>query len=181
MITRSGWIMQKMGWVQKKLVLHNNLQLQWFLPKLIVCQKVYMFFQHLFDHTPLWCHCIHSEHPENSSSNSSTVVEVLQFGIYHIAAWDYRKSKHNKGQEEKNQKIPFLFFFFFFFLHNNKESDIGLQPAMTNREVTFFGCNLPGQQAGRLYCKHQLGEQLLASQHQTGTLWSRQSFPCLQW
>jgi hypothetical protein len=125
-----------------------------------------MFFQHLFDHTPLWCHCIHSEHPENSSSNSNTVVEVLQFGVYHVAAWDYRKSKHNKGQEEKNQKIPF----FFFFLHNNKESDIGLQPAMTNREVTFFGCNLPGQQAGRLYCKHQLGEQLLASQHQTGTL-----------
>jgi hypothetical protein len=51
-------------------VLHNNLQLQWFLPMLIVCQKVYMFFQHLFDHTPLWCHCIHSEHPVNSSSNS---------------------------------------------------------------------------------------------------------------
>jgi hypothetical protein len=69
--------------------------------------------------------------------------------------------------QEGKKKIPF--FFFFFFLHN-KESDIGSQHAMTNREVTFFGCNLPGQQAGQLYCKHQLGEQLLASQHQTGTL-----------
>jgi hypothetical protein len=69
-----------------------------------------------------------------------------------------------KGKKTKKIKIPF------FFLHNKKESDIGLQPAMTNREVTFFGCNLPEQQAGRLYCKHQLGEQLLASQHQTGTL-----------